>query len=70
MRVRVCGGVGVSVLSPCFVIVVLNVLSSVAIILLGKRVCFVCLFDLNLNVPLTIFPLNRDGSSWVEAVLR
>ena len=28
---------GVSVLSPCFVIVVLNVLSSVAIVLLGKR---------------------------------
>ena len=30
---------------------------------------FVCLFDLILNVPSTIFQLNRDGSSWVEPVL-
>ena len=39
MCVRVCveGWGGVSVLGPCFVIVVLNVLSSVAIVLLGKR---------------------------------
>ena len=30
----------------------------------------VCLmFDLILYVPSTIFPLNRDGSSWVEPVL-
>ena len=29
----------------------------------------VCLFDLILNVPSTIFQLNRDGSSWVEPVL-
>ena len=29
----------------------------------------VCLFDLILYVPLTIFQLNRDGSSWVEPVL-
>ena len=28
-----------------------------------------CLFDLILYVPLTIFELNRDGSSWVEPVL-
>ena len=28
-----------------------------------------CLFDLILYVPLTIFQLNRDGSSWVEPVL-
>ena len=27
------------------------------------------LFDLILYVPLTIFQLNRDGSSWVEPVL-
>ena len=30
-------------------------------------VCFV-LFDLILNIPSTIFQLNRDGSSWVEPV--
>ena len=29
----------------------------------------VCLFDLILYVPSTIFQLNRDGSSWVESVL-
>ena len=28
-----------------------------------------CLFDLILYVPLTILPLNRDRSSWVESVL-
>ena len=28
-----------------------------------------CLFDLILYVPSTIFQLNRDGSSWVEPVL-
>ena len=30
---------------------------------------FVCLFDLILNVPSTIFQLYRNGSSWVEPVL-
>ena len=30
--------------------------------------CF-CLFDFILNVPSTIFQLNRDGSSWVEPVI-
>ena len=30
---------------------------------------FVCLFDLILYVPSTVFQLNRDGSSWVEPVL-
>ena len=30
---------------------------------------FVCLFDLILYVPSTIFQLNRDRSSWVEPVL-
>ena len=30
---------------------------------------FVCLFDLILYVPSTIFQLSRDGSSWVEPVL-
>ena len=29
----------------------------------------ICLFDLILNVPSTIFQLYRDGSSWVEPVL-
>ena len=29
----------------------------------------ICLFDMILYVPLSIFPLNRDGSSWVEPVL-
>ena len=29
----------------------------------------ICLFDLILYVPSTIFQLNRDGSSWVEPVL-
>ena len=34
------------------------------------NVClFVCLFDLILYLPSTIFQLNRDGSSWVEPVL-
>ena len=31
---------------------------------------FVCLFDLILYVPSTIFQLYRDGSSWIEPVLR
>ena len=31
--------------------------------------CFVCLFDLIIYVPSTIFQLNRDGSSWVVPVL-
>ena len=30
---------------------------------------FVCLFDLILYVPSTIFHLNREGTSWVEPVL-
>ena len=30
---------------------------------------FVCLLDLILYAPSTIFQLNRDGSSWVEPVL-
>ena len=29
----------------------------------------ICLFDLLLYVPSTIFQLNMDGSSWVEPVL-
>ena len=33
------------------------------------KVIFVCLFDLILYVPSTIFQLNKDGSSWVEPVL-
>ena len=34
-----------------------------------EKVDFVCLFDLNLYVPSTIFQLYRDGSFWVEPVL-
>ena len=30
---------------------------------------FVCMFDLILYVPSTIFQIYRDGSSWVEPVL-
>ena len=30
---------------------------------------FICLFDLILYVPSTIFQLNRDWSSWVKQVL-
>ena len=37
--------------------------------LLTSIVVFVCLFDLIIYVPSTIFQLNRDGSSWVEPVL-
>ena len=37
-------------------------------LLLRARVS-VCLFDLILYVPSTIFQLNRDGSSWAEPVL-
>ena len=33
------------------------------------QAALVCLFDLILYVPSTIFQLNRDGSSWVEQVL-
>ena len=29
----------------------------------------ICLFDLNLYLPSTIFQLDRDRSSWVELVL-
>ena len=31
--------------------------------------CKFCLFDLIIDVPSTIFQLNRDESSWVEPVL-
>ena len=34
-----------------------------------KYVPRVCLFDLILYIPSTIFQLNRDVSSWVEPVL-
>ena len=36
---------------------------------LCQKTIGVCLFDLILYVPSTIFQLNRDGSSWVEPVL-
>ena len=32
-------------------------------------ILFVCLFDLNLYVPSTIFQLNGDNPFWVEPVL-
>ena len=35
----------------------------------NQQMTFVCLFDLILYVPSTIFQLNRDGSFWVEPVL-
>ena len=35
----------------------------------GKAFVEVCLFDLILYVPSTIFQLNRDGSSCVKSVL-
>ena len=34
-----------------------------------KFIIFVCLYDLILYVPSTIFQLNRDGPSLVEPVL-
>ena len=35
----------------------------------GHNDTTVAMFDLILNVPSTIFQLNRDGSSWVEPLL-
>ena len=47
-----------------------NLKNHVTCISIIVFVClFVCLFDLILYVPSTIFQLNRDGSSWVEPVL-
>ena len=37
--------------------------------IIQEQECFVCLFDLILYVPSTIFQFNREGSSWVEPVL-
>ena len=45
------------------IIIVLNIFIQI------RTDSFVCLFDLILYVPSTIFQLNRDGSSWVEPVL-
>ena len=42
---------------------------TVGTVSLLVQLLFVCLFDLILYVPSTIFQLNRDGSSWVEPVL-
>ena len=52
---------------PVFGIVL--TVASVASATLPHGCQFVCLFDLILYVPSTIFQLNRDGSSWVEPVL-
>ena len=45
----------------------MNSLQSTITLLESSHV--VCLIDLILYVPSTIFQLNRDGSSWVEPVL-
>ena len=34
-----------------------------------EKILKICLFDLILYVPSTIFQINRDWSSWVEPVL-
>ena len=39
---------------------------GVNVILSHRVVLFVCLFDMILYVPSTIFQLCQDGSSWVE----
>ena len=49
------------VVAPADVVVVVVVVVVVEVV--------VCLFDLILYVPSTIFQLNRSGSSWVEPVL-
>ena len=41
-------------------------IAYVSVTLIGS---LICLFDLLLYVPSTIFQLNRDGSSWAEPVL-
>ena len=48
----------------------LKVLTLVSKLLSLIDADFVCLFDLILYVPSTIFQLNRERSSWVEPVLR
>ena len=47
----------------------LVILLCVFVILAENKRCGFVLFDLILNVPSTIFQLNRDGSSWVEPIL-
>ena len=42
---------------------------SITVHFIANRTVGICLFDLILYVPSTNFQLNRDGSSWVEAVL-
>ena len=49
---------------------VLNVIYYFSAVRETLNSCFVCLFDLILYVPSTIFQLNRDGSSWVGPVLK
>ena len=66
-------------LNPCLIFFISIVLLPACIIsakilptalFIAKfNIWFVCLFDLILNVPSTIFQLYRDGSSWVEPVL-
>ena len=54
------------------VVVAAVVVAEVFFVVVGVVVVVVevvCLFDLILYVPSTIFKLNRDGSSWVEPVL-
>ena len=52
-------------------IIIIIIIIYVIIILIHAIIIilFVCLFDLILYVPSTIFQLYRNGSSWVEPVL-
>ena len=57
-----------------FVIGMLNYVSYQFVLVLSilrpkKPFGLICLFDLIVYVPLTIFQLYRDGSSWVEPAL-
>ena len=56
---------------PCSIIemFVKHCATSICLSIMVFLFLIVCLFDLILYVPSTIFQLNRDGSSWVEPVL-
>ena len=49
----------------------MNVIGDTHMLLTDLEILIIviCLFDLILYVPSTIFQLNRGGSSWVEPVL-
>ena len=63
--------IGSRSLHPYLLFFQLCFLSSKSYLTSGYELFFymICLFDLVLYVPSTIFQLNRDGSSWVEPVL-